>query len=257
MKTKKITLILCLLFLGLGSTVFAQKIKIKGNTILVDKQPFALIESEGFVVKNHTISTLDGNVIVFAKFNQYPEDYTANSGGYYEVKFMDSELVTEMENASLKSFAKVLVKKMIDTKMVNGNVLNIENIAVFYKKYHEDIAQKLDRHKEILANADAQVGIEKGRVLRDVEAEIEVMNRELFQDKKRIGYFRQSSLSDYQFFTVAGKQVAKVNIKSDLKSTTSINTFLDGKIHTIELGYGRSKDHQKKITEFLVVNNYL
>ncbi|MBT8272558.1 MAG: hypothetical protein KJO77_02040 [Bacteroidia bacterium] len=239
------------------SSIHAQKIKIKNNTIMVDKKPFALLESDGFVVKNHTLSTLEGEEVVFAKFNTYPEDYTANASGYYEVKFMDSELVTEMENSSLKSFAKVLTKKLIDTKIMNGTTVNTENVAVFYKKYHENIAEKLDRHKEILANADAQVGIEKGRVLRDVEAEVEVMNRELFQDKKRIGYFRQSSLNDYQFFTVSGKQVAKVTIKSDLKSTTNINTFLDGKIHTIELGYGRSKDHQKKITEFLIVNDYL
>lgn len=254
---KNITILMCLFCLSLSLNVSAQKIKIKDDKILVDKQPFALIESEGFVVKDYTISTLDGTVIVFAKFNQYPEDFIANASGYYEVKFMESELVTEMENSSLKSFAKVLVKKMIDTKLLESNTLNVENIAVFYKKYHENLSEKLDRHKEILANADAQVGIEKGRVLRDVEAEIEVMNRELFQDKKRIGYFRQSSLNDYQFFTVSGKQVAKVTIKSDLKSTTSINTFLDGKIHTIELGYGRSKDHQKKITEFLIVNDYL
>lgn len=245
------------MLLGFTTSSFSQKIKIKGDIILVDKKPFAKVKSKGMVVKNHTVFTLEGQEVVFAKFNTYSEDYKSNASGYYEIKFLNSELVTEMENNTLKSFAKVLVQNMIDTKILDGNTININNINTFYKKYHENIAEKLDRNKEILANADAQVGVEKGRILRDVEAPVEIINREVFQDKKRIGYFRQSSLNDYVFYMVSGKQVAKCKISNDIKSTTNINTFLDGKMHTLELSYGRSKDHQKKIVEFLVVNNYL
>lgn len=254
---KKSILLLVVMLLGFTTSSFAQKIKIKGDVILVDKIPFAKVKSKGMVVKNHTVFTLEGHEVVFAKFNTYPENYKSNASGYYEIKFLDSELVTEMENNTLKSFAKVLVGNMIDSKILDGNTINVNNIDTFYKKYHENIAEKLDRNKEILANADAQVGIEKGRILRDVEAPVEIINREVYQDKKRIGYFRQSSLNDYGFFMVSGKQVAKCKISNDIKSTTNINTFLDGKMHTLELSYGRSKDHQKKIVEFLVVNNYL
>jgi len=127
MKTKFLTL----MFLIIGTLVFSQKVSIKKNVIYLDEKECLKITSSD--PNNVSISDLEGNEIIFLKFI-----HNSRYGSVYnKVTFLEQNLTFTSQSYVFNK--KLLINKLVESKVLNNCKLDSDKVKTFVLKYDENV----------------------------------------------------------------------------------------------------------------------
>ncbi len=135
---KKIIFLL-LFSVGTSGLIQAQKIKFKNNKVLVDKVECLSYDSSD--PNNVVISTLDDSQTIFLKFIR--PGIGRNGGLFTKIIFVEQE-----KSFTSKSFIfskSLLVKKLINDKVIKDCAFDESKIDKFITRYDENIEDTLIR----------------------------------------------------------------------------------------------------------------
>ncbi|WP_452232512.1 hypothetical protein [Lacinutrix sp. MEBiC02595] len=141
MKLKHILTVL-ILMLSI-SMMQAQKIKIKKGVIYVDGTE--CLSTEGYPVKT-SFYDLDGEEIIFMKYLE-----TKRGESYAKVTFLDEKL--SLTSKSIIFTRKMLLRRLLASKVIENCKLNPDKIARFILKFDEQV-EKEDIHVNVTIDRD-------------------------------------------------------------------------------------------------------
>lgn len=119
------------MFLIIGTLVFSQKVSIKKDIIYVDEKECLKITSSD--ANNVSISDLDGNEIIFLKFIHH----SRYGAVYNKVTFLEQNL--SFTSQSYIFTKKLLISKLVESKVLNNCKLDPDKVKTFVLKYDENI----------------------------------------------------------------------------------------------------------------------
>ncbi|MXS71006.1 hypothetical protein GSF70_07230 [Flavobacteriaceae bacterium W22] len=124
------TKLLSLLFLTLGILIFSQKVTIKKDIVYLDAKECLKITGDS---NNVSFIDLNGNEIIFLKFV-----HNSRYGSLYnKITFLDQSLT--LTSQSYIFGKKLLIEKLLESKVLNNCKLDEEKIKTFIMKYDENI----------------------------------------------------------------------------------------------------------------------
>ncbi|MBW8524292.1 hypothetical protein K0U91_03550 [Chryseobacterium chendengshani] len=124
------TKLLSLLFLTFGIFVFSQKVTIKKDIIYLDAKECLKITGDS---NNVSIVDLNGNEIIFLKFI-----HNSRYGSVYnKITFLGQGLTLTSQSYIFSK--KLLIEKLIESKVLNNCKLDEEKVNTFIMKYDENI----------------------------------------------------------------------------------------------------------------------
>jgi hypothetical protein len=122
---------LSLMFLLVGILTFSQKVSIKKDIIYLDEKECLKITSSD--PNNVSIADLDGNEIIFLKFI-----HNSRYGSVYnKVTFLEQNLTFTSQSYVFNK--KLLISKLVDSKVLNNCKLDSDKLKTFVLKYNENI----------------------------------------------------------------------------------------------------------------------
>lgn len=135
---------LTILFLMLSiSMMQAQKIKIKKGVIYIDGE--TCLTTEGYPV-NTSFYDVDGEEIIFMKYLKTKKEET-----YAKVTFLDQKI--SLTSKSIIFTRKMLLRRLLASKVIENCKLNPDNIERFILKFDEQI-EKEDINVNVIIDSD-------------------------------------------------------------------------------------------------------
>lgn len=127
------------------SFVFAQKIKFKGDKVLVDDKELFKTEKIGtFGASGYNLFELNGQKPIIALISNNGGTHMELSDDYTQIKFLTKGLRAEIDGGDLRNAIKMLLQNDI---IDNKGVLDESKVELFIQNYDEKISDKTVRYR--------------------------------------------------------------------------------------------------------------
>jgi hypothetical protein len=125
---------LSLTFLFFNQSLFAQKVKIKKGTIIINNEKIASIKQENQAFDHYTINDINDNQLIFIK---YMSPINESSSPYYIVRFLNYKKEAEIRSISIKG----VIRTLYNSEVINGNNIDKKKMIDYVSKYGNDYSR--------------------------------------------------------------------------------------------------------------------
>ncbi|HSI91825.1 MAG TPA: hypothetical protein VK927_11965 [Adhaeribacter sp.] len=220
---------------------FAQQVTYKGDQILVNKQPYALLKKSGnALIRDFSLQNLQGQELAMVKATIIDLPNNENYI-YYTATFFPEGQQAELENAI--GFGKKLAGLVVHYDLVKNNALNPEGLTKFLQVYNQKPSERFKNVSPVAAHpsaSSANADLQYQTVARNRQADISVMGKNLQQDFRTIGTFAQTDqatrgiiVRTLRFSLPDGTPVAEATFEGLDAENCTLVTLRDNKMHRI------------------------
>lgn len=259
---------LILLFLCLSTMTFAQKVKVKKETIFIGGKEFVKIEKHKIKHQigrsNFIIKTLQGEPLLNFNFKMEKSGQPGVILEYYQVvnpALRDTFFMKWFYYHNAKKLAGFIVKK----NLIENNQVNMSAFAQVKKEFDQDMVTKFKNTvgSGIVSGPDRNRNAPIKDEIGSIYVESNTAKHTLYQGRSKIGYVMlkkhmigETKMKQLQFYLLNNTLIGTINFKNLGSSNLSeLVTTQDNKFHNIRAKIDR--ESVIRIATLLVRKGYM